>query len=448
MTDLPEIFQARMKELLRNEFDEFVRSLNEPSPVSIRVNPRKRALIHREEKVPWSEFGFYLKIRPVFTLDPAFHAGTYYVQEASSMFLEQVFRQLVRGTDLTVLDLSAAPGGKSTHILSLIGQNSILVSNEVIRSRAHILSENIIKWGHANVIVTNNDPEDFERLPGFFDVIVVDAPCSGEGLFRKDAGAIGEWSDENVALCASRQKRILADVWPALKENGILIYSTCTYNRFENEENLEWLSKNHDVEFLPIHIDPHWGIQIVEEKKIVGHRFLPHRVEGEGFFIAAAQKKETTKTQQPRTKIRLSPVSPSSKKIISPWIEDPEQFQFVQHEELALVFRESRMGIFEAIRNTLKIVHAGTAMAVIKHEKHIPEHALSMSVSLHKDSFPEIAVDHDQAIKFLKRDQVQIDNLGKGFHLITYNQTPLGFINALGNRYNSLYPMEWRIRMQ
>ncbi len=169
------------------------------------------------------------------------------------MFLEQAFTQATNGaTHLNVLDLCAAPGGKSTHLLSLMDQNSLLVSNEVIQSRSAILSENLQKWGHDNVVVTNNDPKDFQRLPGFFDVIVVDAPCSGEGLFRKDPGAIKEWSEDAVALCSKRQRRILSDVWPALKTGGILIYSTCTYNSQENEENLRWLQQEYEVESIPL----------------------------------------------------------------------------------------------------------------------------------------------------------------------------------------------------
>ena len=192
--------------------------------------------------------------RPSFTLDPSFHGGKYYVQEASSMFLEQAFCATYQFSRiaLNVLDLCAAPGGKSTHLLSLMNKNSLLVSNEVIQSRAAILSENIQKWGHGNVIVTNNDPKDFQRLPGFFDVIVVDAPCSGEGLFRKDPNALKEWSEDVVALCSRRQRRILNDVWPTLKTGGLLIYSTCTYNADENEENLKWLKEEYHVESIPL----------------------------------------------------------------------------------------------------------------------------------------------------------------------------------------------------
>jgi len=205
---------------------------------SIRINSSKPVTklanqsINQLTKIPWSEFGYYLKQRPSFTFDPLFHAGCYYVQEASSMFLEQALKQTVDlSRPLKVLDLCAAPGGKSTHIQSLISGESLLVSNEVIRSRANILKSNIIKWGCNNVVVTNNDPRDFLQLENYFDVIVVDAPCSGSGLFRRDEDAMKEWSPDNVALCSQRQQRILADVWPALKKNGVLIYYTCSYSK-------------------------------------------------------------------------------------------------------------------------------------------------------------------------------------------------------------------------
>src|SRR5436190_23182745 len=225
---------------------------------SIRINPFKSSaekLIHDSrltihENIPWCEHGYYLKERPSFTFDPLFHAGCYYVQEASSMFLEQALKQTVDlSKPLRVLDLCAAPGGKSTHIQSLISPGSLLVSNEVIKSRCNILKDNIIKWGCNNVVVTNNDPKDFARLENYFDVIVVDAPCSGSGLFRRDEEAIGEWSENNVQLCSQRQQRIIADVWPALKKEGILIYSTCSYSKDEDENIIKWMDATFNIQY-------------------------------------------------------------------------------------------------------------------------------------------------------------------------------------------------------
>ena len=263
---------------------------------SVRLNPLKNITekyFPGAEKIPWSSNGYYLPERPSFTLDPLFHAGAYYVQEASSMFLEEALKQTVDlSKPLRVLDLCASPGGKSTLIQSVMTAESLLVSNEVIKTRVNTLSENIMKWGAQNVIVTNNDAKDFQRLPGFFDVVVVDAPCSGSGLFRKDNEAIAEWSLNSVALCSARQQRILHDVLPALKENGILIYSTCSYSENENEEVADMLSEEEGLESLRLSINDQNGITetVSENHRCYGYRFYPDKIKGEGFFIAAFKK--------------------------------------------------------------------------------------------------------------------------------------------------------------
>src|SRR5258706_10320635 len=267
----PPACAARMQRQLPHHWKEFL-SVHERLPsTSIRINPLKSR--PRElEKVPWTDFGYYLDQRPSFTFDPLFHGGAYYVQEASSMFLEQALKQTHDlSQPICVLDLCAAPGGKSTHLLSLLNEGSLLVSNETIRSRATILTENIQKWGSNNVVVTNNDPADFHKLEGFFDVIVVDAPCSGEGLFRKDPNAINVWSEENIELCALRQQRILNHIWSSLKKNGVLIYCTCTYNEKENEGNLNWLLKEKKVESIKLKVKSDWGVEEVKIKDIFGY---------------------------------------------------------------------------------------------------------------------------------------------------------------------------------
>jgi 16S rRNA C967 or C1407 C5-methylase (RsmB/RsmF family) len=237
--------------------------------------------------VPWSLYGSYLERRPSFTFDPLFHAGCYYVQEASSMFLEQALRQTTDlAQPLNVLDLCAAPGGKTTHLQSLLSEDSLLVSNEVIRSRAAVLKQNCVKWGTQNVVITNNDPQHFNRLEGFFDVVVVDAPCSGSGLFRRDEEAIEEWSPDNVQLCCGRQKRILADVFPALKEGGVLIYSTCSYSKEENEAIADWLATELQMENLTLQTEKDWHIveTTADKTNAKGYRFFPDKVKGEGFL--------------------------------------------------------------------------------------------------------------------------------------------------------------------
>jgi 16S rRNA C967 or C1407 C5-methylase (RsmB/RsmF family)/NOL1/NOP2/fmu family ribosome biogenesis protein len=448
MFSVPELFETAMKEKLGENYPDFLTSLQQTAPVSIRVNPKKNTALNTSEQVPWTRHGFYLAARPVFTLDPLFHAGVYYVQEASSMFLEQVFTQLIDTTQtLNVLDVSAAPGGKSTHILSLLNESSLLVSNEVIRSRASILAENLTKWGWPNSLVTNNDPEDFKSLPGFFDILVVDAPCSGEGLFRKDNVSMNEWSPQNIALCSSRQKRILADLWPCLKEDGILIYSTCTYNREENEENLKWLHDQQSVEFLQLKLENHWGVEEVVDGKIIGYRFFPHRVKGEGFFLSVVRKKEDSGSSPIRSKKKLTSLSSKTVEKIKPWLKHPDRNSFFQHNEFIYFLPEQKINEISFLLQHLKLVQLGTTMATMKHDKLIPEHASAVSTELNTDGFDKFPLTIDEALQYLRRETFQVNDLPKGFQLVTIDDIPLGWINSLGNRFNNLYPVEWRIRM-
>lgn len=448
MRPLPERFEITIREQLGNAFPDFLSSLQESSPVSIRHHPIKHRGGVREHPVPWSRSGEYLVTRPRFTLDPLFHGGGYYVQEASSMFLEQAFLQTVDADlPLNVLDLCAAPGGKSTHLLSLMNGKGLLVSNETIRTRAAILSENIQKWGYPNAIVTNNDPADFKRMHGFFDVMVVDAPCSGEGLFRKDPQAIAEWSTDNVLLCASRQKRILSDAWDALKKNGILIYSTCTYNQLEDEENLQWLKENHRVEFIAITTDPAWGITTVRKNDMIAYRFYPHLTRGEGFFISVMRKTESTEPLLIKNKTSLAVPAKKVQERLHDWIPGAGPVKYFQFQDLLFYCPESKSREVEFILQHLKIMYAGTNLARIKHEKLIPEHALALSVDLNKSNFPAVEVSDEDALKYLRKDVIQLGGRAPGFTLLTYNDLPIGWVNILSNRVNNMYPSDWRIRM-
>jgi len=442
----PLAFETRMRQRLGSEWPAFEKIHQTTSPVSIRVNPKKKNNLYHE-RIPWTQFGYYLNERPVFTLDPSFHAGAYYVQEASSMFLEQVVRQVIIDQPVRVLDLCAAPGGKSTHLLSLLSEDSLLVTNEVIRSRASILSENIQKWGHANVMVTNNDPEHFQKLEGFFDVIVVDAPCSGEGLFRKDAEAMSEWSTDNVNLCSQRQRRIVSDVWPSLKENGVLIYCTCTYSEEENENNLLWLSNEQDTEFLSIPFPSEWNVETIQKEKAIGYRFYPHRVNGEGFFIAAVKKRSEQNSISTRSRKIFQPATRKVKEQLNSWFIQPEQFEIIQQEDLLIQIPSSLYEEMQFLSNQLHIVNKGTAIAELKHEKLIPEHAFALSIHINSENFKQIDLTKDQALAYLSKENISIGEGQKGFALMTYEENRLGWANLLGNRVNNLYPSNWRIRM-
>ncbi len=446
--ELPEAFALRMKDKLGTQYTPFAESLQTPPPVSIRLNPKKQSGTD-SLPVPWCRAGRYLDKRPVFTLDPSFHGGAYYVQEASSMFLEQVFYQLeLTSKPLRILDLSAAPGGKSTHIISLIHPESLLVANEVIRSRATILLENIIKWGYDNVIVTQNDPSDFQRLPGFFDVVVVDAPCSGEGLFRKDPQAMKEWSVEQTNHCAMRQCRILTDVWPALKTNGLLIYSTCTYNPSENEENLQWLGTQHATESVPLNPDPEWGVEVIGHGSLTGYQFYPHRVQGEGFFVSVIRKKEIQSETLVKHKKITGNLPQKIKDQVSQWIHHADRFSFQLEKDAVSMMQTSLYETSSFLKQHLNVLSAGTAVATLKGEKLIPEQALAVSINLNKDHFPAIELSLEDALNFLRKENLIISQHKKGHALVTYATLPLGWINVLDNRINNLYPKSWRIRMK
>jgi 16S rRNA C967 or C1407 C5-methylase (RsmB/RsmF family)/NOL1/NOP2/fmu family ribosome biogenesis protein len=425
---------------------------------SIRLNPFKlsespKALSFGEgwgEVIPWCENGYYLKTRPSFTFDPLFHAGCYYVQEASSMFLEQAVKQTVDlSKPLKVLDLCAAPGGKSTHLLSLISKESLLVSNEVIRSRANILTDNISKWGCANAVVTNNDPRDFQKLEEYFDLIVVDAPCSGSGLFRRDEEAINEWSLKNLALCSQRQQRILADVLPALKPGGVLVYSTCSYSIEEDENISEWLEEELIINNEELIIDPVWKII----KSGGGYRFWPDKVKGEGFFIACFKKSGEAepspfyRNNKPAF-AKASAGKPDKFSDAESAILDrytrKDGLSFSRIDKIIHASPENLQSEINYLSSKLRVLNFGIKIGEIIRDKLVPDHALALS-SIISDKVNRVELDFDQAILYLKRKEVKINNEQKSWSLITFKNHPLGWVNILSNRVNNYYPKELRI---
>ncbi len=413
---------------------------------SVRVNPAKQSKIdNQQSKIPWTDFGYYLNSRPSFTFDPLFHAGTYYVQEASSMFLEQALKQTVDLTKpIKVLDLCAAPGGKSTHIQSLISKDSLLVSNEVIRSRANVLKDNIIKWGCENVMVCNNDPKDFSKLENYFDVIVVDAPCSGSGLFRRDPEAINEWSQNNVQLCSQRQQRILADIWPSLKKNGILIYSTCSYSKEEDEEIMDWLSDQLQTANCQLEVDDTLGITAtISAKGNTGYRFWPDKVKGEGFFLACFKKNDGENDDSFRYRKKPEAVTKKEMEFVEKWVKK-EGKEFIRYENTVYAWPEQLVKDFSFLLEQLRVVYSGTLTGELMRDKLVPDHALAMS-NLITDSINRTELNYEQAIQYLQRKDLQIEIKNRGWQLVIWSGRALGWINALPNRINNYYPKELRI---
>jgi 16S rRNA C967 or C1407 C5-methylase (RsmB/RsmF family)/NOL1/NOP2/fmu family ribosome biogenesis protein len=411
---------------------------------SIRVNPTKNTgrplfpdLI---TPVPWTQHGYYLSTRPSFTFDPLFHAGRYYVQEASSMFLEQAITQSTEpNTALKVIDLCAAPGGKSTHVQSLLPEGSLLVSNEVIRARANVLKDNIVKWGSSNVMVTSNDPSDFASLENFFDVLIVDAPCSGSGLFRRDEEAIDEWSLNNVALCSQRQQRILAAAWPCLKKNGLLIYSTCSYSKEEDEDIVQWLTKELGAAVMELNVPGEWNIV----PSAGGYRFWPDKILGEGLFLCCLRKKDG----EERPVIRAKKIPPRATKneleMVNRWVE-PADLSFIKYENTVYAWPGALLNDFSIILERLKTVYSGTLVGELMRDKIVPGHALAMSALINKN-IPEAGVPRETAIQYLQRKDVSLASVDKGWQRVMYEGNSLGWINILANRINNYYPKELRI---
>jgi 16S rRNA C967 or C1407 C5-methylase (RsmB/RsmF family)/NOL1/NOP2/fmu family ribosome biogenesis protein len=419
--------------------------------VSVRINPSKSpdqtALsFDLAAKVPWSSYGYYLAERPIFTFDPLLHAGAFYVQEASSMFLEQAMRQhLQPGQPVAALDLCAAPGGKSTHIQSLLPEGSVLVSNEVIRSRVTILEENLVKWGAGNVVITNSDPRDFSAMPGLFDLMVIDAPCSGSGMFRRDPASMDGWSTDLVTLCSERQQRILADAWPALKEGGLLIYSTCSYSVEENERVADWIIETLGAGSLGVEVDPEWNIVPSRSDRTgaAGYRFYPDRLKGEGFYLAVFRK--TAVSGHPG-RISGKPKWEKVPKLVragmQPWLEN-DNLEFISISDNIIALSEPVARMLPYIQH-LYIRSAGISIGKWAKTELVPAHHLAMS-NLLSGSISAIELDKNAALQYLRREEIPASGPVRGWSLVKYRGHSLGWIKNLGNRANNYYPKEWRI---
>ncbi len=406
-----------------NLYHTFLKGLGETAPVSIRLNPFKLAegthKVNPElnpHPIPWCKEGYWLDTRPNFTFDPLLHAGAYYVQEASSMFLSHVLQHLVK-QPVMALDLCAAPGGKTTCARASLPIGSFLFSNEPIGKRAQILAENVQKFGHEGVAVTNNYPRDYKKTKLGFDVIIADVPCSGEGMFRKDPLSIEEWSLQNVENCWQLQRSIIADIWDNLKPGGILIYSTCTFNAHEDEENIAWILNEYDAELLSVPTEEAWNITgslidnpLKDGREFPVYRFIPGKTRGEGIFMAIIRKHGENKTFINKTTIDVD------------------------------------KAITEA-RKRLRILSHGVKDGMQKGKNIIPDHTLALSFSTDKSAYPNVEVDYQTAIAYLRHEAIVLSSdAPRGIVLLTYKGYSIGFAKNLGNRANNLYPQEWRIK--
>ncbi len=426
--------------------------LSEPAPTSIRTNPFKQSAIKTDSQVPWCNEGFYLNERPSFTFDPLFHAGAYYVQEASSMFIGHILNTIRPNKDdaIKVLDLCAAPGGKTTLLNSALNSSDLLVANEIIKTRVPILSDNLNRWGKSNTIVTNNDPKDFNAIHSFFDVVLVDAPCSGSGMFRKDPAAMNEWSEGNVNLCHQRQERILADIYPALKEDGYLIYSTCSYSHQENEDILDWLCTEFGLETVRIPIYKEWGIVETESpvKKAWGYRFYPGKVKGEGLFAACLRKRESSGGLSNYKNNGQQKLPAKEMDIVKSYITNADDFYFFKVNEDWLAINREHKESLNILHRHLYIKKSGVRIGKLAGNDLIPDHELALSLIINKDAVLSTELTREQAIQYLRRDNIDMEITGKGWSLMTYQNLALGWAKLLPNRINNYYPKEIRIMTQ
>lgn len=488
---IPQAFQQQMCALLGdNEAGALCTALSSGNqPTSIRTNPFKplkdgENLFRQTDNavspsniadsptlrpVAWCPSGSYLSERPSFAHDPLWHAGAYYVQEAASMFIAQAYKVIdstfstdkVMGTPLKMLDLCAAPGGKSTLWRSLLPDEALLVANEPIRQRAQILAENLTKWGHPHTFVTQAFPDAFTSLEDTFDIIATDVPCSGEGMFRKDEQAREEWSPAAVISCADRQRDILTAVWPALKDGGFCVYSTCTFNREENEDLVAWACDTLGAELVEIPTDPAWNIAgDTTGRNLPVYHFFPHRTEGEGLFLALLRKKNGEMFNDQRKLQTLidaregcgkkrgakSSVKPNA--TLLSWLQDAEDFTFQCSVDGVWTAIPTRFAeIREQLTNVAPLLLGGIEIAEEKGKKLIPQHALAMSIAASSSAFPRVEIARDSALAYLHREAITLPaEAPRGYVLLTYRGLPLGFANNLGNRANNLYPNEWRLR--
>ena len=452
MRALPVAFTERMrKQLGAEEAECLFEALDSVSPVAVRLNPAKcgeEGVWSEGEAIAWSKNGRKLKERPSFTLDTAFHAGAYYVQEAASQFLDYIITQEgLQGK--RVLDMCAAPGGKTTIYSTAVGRDGLVVANEYVRSRANILADNVRKWGLGNVLVTNNAPEHIAQFEGWFDMVAVDAPCSGEGMFRKEEVAREDWSEAAVKMCAARQLSIVCEAWQSLKEGGLFIYSTCTFNDEEDEGVLQaFIEELGDVftSSQRVDIETQWGIIRGEVGAFQTFRFFPHKTDSEGLFVAVARKAESVAQRTPKARKKVvQEVDKNSRQELSRWLQEPEKHTFAGVADTIYAYRTEQYKAVQALSENLTAIYSGVSMGQIFKGKLKPDWALSQYVGLNRSAVAVAELDEARALDYLRKHDIAVGNMEEGINLVTHQGRALGFAKRVGARCNNLYPNSLKI---
>jgi len=450
MTPLPEAFVESMRRSLGNEAEELFAALDTPASVTIRHNPAKRVAQFDGESVGWSPWGLYLSERPQFTLDPLIHAGAYYVQEASSQFL----CHLLRGDNLDgcrLLDMCAAPGGKTTIYSSLVGRGGLVVANDISHSRALALSDNVQRWGMGNVVVCCNEPSHIAAFEEWFDVVAVDAPCSGEGMFRKMEEARQEWSEASVMQCAQRQREILREAWRALRPGGKLIYSTCTFNAEEDEGVVRWLTEEYGDDIVAaerVEVEDAWGIRRCDIGPFQCFHFYPHLARGEGFFAAVAVKRvgpTRRVTPKPRRKV-MTNIATKDIREVSRWMAGDRELSFRVVGDIIYAYDAAAVEDVAMLASSLSVIYSGVACGQIFKGRLKPEHPLALFVGRSSDVVPEVELSLEDAITYLRRQDIDANQFAEGINVVKYRGLAIGYVKRIGMRCNNMYPKALRIQ--
>ena len=450
MRSLPADFVENMRHELGDEAEALFEALDSVSPVSVRLNPKKWSGEQLGEAVPWCRWGRYLAQRPQFTVDIPFAAGAYYVQEAGSQFIDYILSgEKTEGA--RILDMCAAPGGKSTLYSTLVGEDGLVVANEYVRGRANILADNIRKWGLGNVVVTNNDPSHIAAFEQWFDIVAVDAPCSGEGMFRKDEVAREEWSRQSVDMCAVRQMDILRSAWQSLKAGGVLIYSTCTFNTTEDEGVLNQLTAEFGEEIessADIVVPAEWGIKVGRVSDFQTFKFYPHRVKSEGFFVAVARKRIDVGGRMVTPKARKKIMDAAPKVAVaelSRYVVGADRLTFAAVADSFYLYSKAQYEAVKSLAQSLTVIYSGVEMGQIFKGKLKPEWSLSQYVGLNRDALPAVGVDREQALEYLRKHDIAASIFEEGLNIVTSDGYALGFVKRIGNRLNNTYPNSLKI---
>ncbi len=468
--NLPEGFVTMLTQLGLGDAVEAIAS-REPE-VSVRVNARKGCHIDGDGGVPWCAEGVYLRERPTFALDPRWHQGRYYVQEGGSMFVSHVVKHLREGWagPVAVLDACAAPGGKTTAVMDALPEGSLVVANEYVPARAAVLRENIVKWGYPAAIVTRGDTADIARMGETFDLVIADVPCSGEGMMRKDDEAVDQWSEGLVRECADRQWEIVSNLWRTLRLGGVMIYSTCTFNRQENELTVSRIISELGGESVVVPVDAEWGITPAldadgrPDDAIHAYRFVPGRTRGEGLFLSVIRKvadadasddygvramRVKPSRDRGKDKGKGAKAQPVPTRQLVEWLDPSRQFTIYAEGDRVSAFPAEWAGVLAEVRRHVDVIHEGIHLGTVKGRDIVPAHGLVMSSAFNKSAFPLVDIDTDTALRYLRGESPALpDGTPRGHVVLNYDGSPLGLVKNLGPRSNSLYPAPWRLKIK